>query len=60
MGGYDHKPNDALVIHRRAERRSEESTCGRCSESNDSYLFLSGGYCGENEIVPQEAVNVIA
>ena len=60
MGGYYHKPNVALVIYAGAERGSEESTCRRSSESNDSYLLLSGGYCGENEIVPQEAINVIA
>lgn len=56
VGGYDHKPNDALVIHRRAERRSEESTCGRCSESNDSYLFLSGSDGGEDEFILEESV----
>ena len=60
MGGYNHKSNAALVIYAGAERGSEEGTCGRSSEGNDSDLFLSGGYCGENEIVPQEAVNVIA
>lgn len=58
MGGYDHKPNDALVIHRRAERGSEESTCGRCSKSNDTYLFLSGSDGGEDEFVPEGAVKV--
>lgn len=56
MGGYDHKPNDALVIHRRAERGSEESTCGRCSESNDSYLFLSRSDSGEDEFISEESV----
>ena len=56
MGGYDHKPNDALVIHRRAERRSEESTCGRCSKSNDTYLFLSGSDGGEDEFILEESV----
>lgn len=58
MGGYDHKPNDALVIHRRAERGSEESTCGRCSESNNSYLLLSGGADGKNEFISKEAVKL--
>ena len=60
MGGYYHKLNVALVIYAGAERGSEESSCCRCSKVNDSDVFLSGGYCGENEIVPQEAVNVIA
>jgi len=30
------------------------------SQSNDSYLLLSGGYCGEDEFIQKEAVNVIA
>ena len=60
MGGYDHKPNDALVIYSGAERGSEESTCRRSSESNDSYLLLSGGYCGEDEFISEEALNDIA
>ena len=51
MGGYDHKPNDALVIHCRAEGGSEESTCGRCSKSNDTYLFLSRSDGGEDEVL---------
>ncbi len=60
MGGYNHKPNAALVIYTGAERGSEEGTCGRSSEGNDSDLFLSGGYCGEDEFISEEAVNVIA
>ena len=52
--------NAALVIYTGAERRGEESTCCRSSESNDSYLLLSGGYCGEDEFISEEAVNVIA
>ena len=28
----------------------------RSSESNDSYLLLSGGYCGEDEFISEEAV----
>ena len=60
MGGYHHKSNAALVVYTGAERGSEESTCRRSSESNDSYLLLSGGYCGEDEFLPEEAVNVIA
>ena len=60
MGGYHHKSNAALVIYAGAERRGEESTGCRCSQSNDSYLLLSGGYCGEDEFISEEAVNVIA
>ena len=60
MGGYYYKPNAALVIYARAERRSEESTCCRSSKVNDSYLLLSGGYCGEDKCIQKEAVNVIA
>ena len=60
MGGYNHKSNAALVIYAGAERRGEESTGCRSSESNDSYLLLSGGYCGEDEFISEEAVNVIA
>ena len=59
MGRYHHKQNVALVIYAGAERESEESTCRRSSESNDSYLLLSGGYCGEDEFISEEAVNVI-
>ena len=53
-------PNAALVVYTGAERRSEESTCCRSSESNDSYLLLSGGYCGEDEFISEEALNDIA
>ena len=49
-----------MVIYARAERGSEESTCRRSSKVNDSYLLLSGGYCGEDEFLQKEAVNVIA
>ena len=49
MGRYDYESNAALVIYAGAERRGEESTCRRSSESNDSYLLLSGGNCGEDE-----------
>ena len=59
MGGYYYKPNAVLVIYARAEGRGEESTCRRSSESNDSYLLLSGGNCGEDEFISEEAVNVI-
>ena len=34
-----------------AERGSEESIGCRSSESNDSYLLLSGGFCGEDEFI---------
>ena len=51
MGGYNHKPNDALVIHSGAERGSEESTCGRCSKNNDTHIFLSGSDSGEDEVL---------
>ena len=60
MGRYDYESNAALVIYAGAERRGEEGTCGRSSKVNDSYLFLSGGYCGEDEFISEEAVNVIA
>ena len=56
MGGYHHKSNAALVVYTGAKGRSEESTCRRSSESNDSYLLLSGGYCGEDEFISKEAV----
>jgi len=56
VGGYNHKSNAALVIYAGAERGSEEGTCGRSSEGNDSYLLLSGGYCGEDEFISKEAV----
>ena len=56
MGGYHHKSNAALVVYTGAERGSEESTCGRCSESNDSYLFLSGSDGGEDEFISEESV----
>ena len=29
-------------------------------EKMDSYLLLSGGYCGEDEFISEEAVNIIA
>ena len=32
----------------------------RSSESNDSYLLLSGGFCGEDEFISEEALNDIA
>lgn len=38
----------------------EDGCCKEEKHIRNSYLFLSGGYCGENEIVPQEAINVIA
>jgi len=60
MGGYNHKSNAALVVYTGAERGSEESTCRRRPQSNDSYLFLSRGYCGEDEFISEDAVNVIA
>ena len=60
MGGYHHKSNAALVVYTGAERGSEESTCRRSSESNDSYLLLSRGYCGEDEFISEEALNDIA
>ena len=49
MGRYDYESNAALVIYAGAERGSEEG--------NDSYLFLSGGYCGEDEFLSKEAVS---
>ena len=60
MGGYHYKQNAAMVIYTGAEGRGEKSTCHRSSESNDSYLLLFGGYCGEDEFISEEAVNVIA
>ncbi len=32
----------------------------RSSENNDSYLLLSGGFCGEDEFISEEALNDIA
>lgn len=32
----------------------------RSSQSNDSYLLLSGGFCGEGEFISEEALNDIA
>ena len=58
MGGYHYKQNAALVIYTGAERGSEESISCRSSESNDSYLFLSGSDGGEDEFVPEGAVKV--
>lgn len=52
--------NVALVVYIGAERRSEESISCMSSESNDSYLFLSGGFCGEDEFISEEALNDIA
>lgn len=60
MGGYDHKPNDALVIYSGAEGGSEESTSRRSSEGDDTYLFLSGSDGGEDEFVSKEVIIVIA
>ena len=60
MGGHDHKSNAALVVYTGAERRSEESISCRSYESNDFDLFLSGGYCGEDEFISEEALNDIA
>ena len=60
MGGYNHKPNDALVIYSVAEGGSEESTCGRCSKSNDTNIFLSGSDRGEDEFVSKAVIIVIA
>ena len=60
MGRYHHKQNAALVVYTGAEGRGEKSISRRSSESNDSYLLLSGGYCGEDEFISEEAVNVIA
>jgi hypothetical protein len=42
---------------RGAERGIEESTGSWCSKSKDIGLFLSGGYCGEDEFVSNEAVS---
>ena len=57
MGGYNHKPNAALVIYTGAERRGEESISCRSSESNDTDLFLSRGNGGEDEFLSKEAVS---
>ena len=57
MGGYHHKSNATLVIYAGAERRGEEGISCRSSQSNDSYLLLSGGYCGEDEFISEEAVS---
>ena len=59
-GQFYHEPNASLVIYTGAERGSEESTCRRSSESNDSYLLLSWGYCGEDEFISEDALNDIA
>ena len=32
---------------------TEESTCCRSSEGNDSYLLLCGGNCGEDEFISE-------
>ena len=42
------------------EQKEEVKTGRRSSESNDSYLLLSGGYCGEDEFISEEALNDIA
>ena len=60
MGRYYHKRNAALVIYIGAERRGEEGISRRSSESNDSYLLLSGGICGEDKFISEEALNDIA
>ena len=39
---------------------NQRSISCRSSESNDSYLFLSGGFCGEDEFISEEALNDIA
>ena len=56
MGRYYYKSNAALVIYTGAERGSEESTCCRRSKSNNSDLFLSGGYCGEDEFLSAKTI----
>jgi len=56
VGGYNHKSNAALVVYTGAERRGEESIGCRSSESNDSYLLLSGGYCGEDECLSAKTI----
>ena len=43
-----------------ASSGSEESIGCRSSESNDSYLLLSGGFCGEDEFILEEVLNDIA
>ena len=55
MGGYHHKQNAALVIYTGAERRGEESTCCRCSQSNDGGEVLLRRF-GENT---QEELQII-
>lgn len=42
-----------IVDAHNAERGSEEGTCGRSSEGNDSYLLLCGGNCGEDEFISE-------
>ena len=56
MGGYHYKSNATLVIYTGAERRGEEGACCRSSQSNDSYLLLSGGYCGEDEFLSAKTI----
>ena len=56
MRRYHHKPNAALVIYTGAERRRKEGISRRNSESNDSYLLLSGGYCGEDEFLSAKTI----
>ena len=58
MGGYHHKSNAALVIYAGAERGSEESSCCRRSQSNDSYLLLSGSAGEKNEFISKETVKL--
>ena len=58
MGRYHHKQNAALVIYTGAERRGKESIGCRSSESNNSYLLLSGGADGKNEFISKEAVKL--
>ena len=56
MGGYHHKSNATLVIYAGAERRGEEGISCRSSQSNDSYLLLSGGYCVEDEYLSAKTI----
>ena len=56
MGRYHHKQNAALVIYAGAERRGEESIGCRSYKGNDSYLFLSGGFSGEDECLSAKTI----
>ena len=61
-----HNEDTSILYHHGASRISKKAFQQAKTiitdnhESNDSYLLLSGGYCGEDDFLPEEAVNVIA